>query len=160
MTDHPTLQPTAAARVRAGEPPGAAPAAAFVDLVCADHELLHAEFDAIIAANFPDVACHGQRPASDAATTTRPRPARRAPACPGRPAVQARAAVVQNLQARQRGPPGVTRGRPGRRNVKDTPRKGGGGIDRHPPHTSEGAQAPARHDHPATRRPRAAPRHL
>jgi hypothetical protein len=59
MTDHPTLEPTAAVRIRAGEPGGAAAVAAFADLVCADHELLRAEFDAIIAANFPGAAEHG-----------------------------------------------------------------------------------------------------
>jgi hypothetical protein len=107
MTDHPTPEPTAAVRVRAGEPSGAAPAAAFVDVVCADDELLYAEFDAIIAATFPNIAGHGQqlRPAPAVTTTTRPRPACPAPARPVRQAVRGRGGAAQTLRARQRGPP-------------------------------------------------------
>ena len=42
----------------------------FVDVVCADYELLHAEFDAIIAANFPDAAGCEQRRRPGTAVTT------------------------------------------------------------------------------------------
>lgn len=68
MTEHSTLVRTALVRtvshrkatpvvVHAGGPSGdAAAAATFVDLVCADHELVAAEFDAIITANFPEAA--------------------------------------------------------------------------------------------------------
>ena len=107
MTDHPTLEPAAAVRVRAGEPSGAALATAFVDVVCADHELLHAEFDAIIAANFPDAAGRGQRrrPGTAVTTATRRVSSRRMPTGPVRHAVRGGAGAAQNLRARQRGPP-------------------------------------------------------
>ena len=90
MNDHPTLEPTAAVRVRADEPPDAAQAAAFIDVVCADHELLHAEFDAIIAANFPDAAGRGQRlrPSTAVATATRRASARHPAPCPVRQTVR------------------------------------------------------------------------
>src|SRR3954454_5259138 len=62
MTEHPTLGPTDTIHLRADEPSAAADiTAAFTDLVCADHELLRAEFDAIITANFPDAADGTQR---------------------------------------------------------------------------------------------------
>lgn len=107
MTDHPTLEPTAVVRVRAGDSSGAAPAAAFVDVVCADHELLRAEFDAIIAANFPDVTERGQRlqPATAVTTATRPMSPRRPPVGPIGHAVRDCACVAHILRARQRGPP-------------------------------------------------------
>lgn len=62
MTEHPTPGPTDTVHLHAGEPSAAADTtAAFTNLVCADHELLRAEFDAIIAANFPDAADGTQR---------------------------------------------------------------------------------------------------
>ena len=62
MTEHPTLEPTDIVHLRAGEPTAAADTTAtFTDLVCADHELLRAEFDAIITANFSDAADGTQR---------------------------------------------------------------------------------------------------
>jgi hypothetical protein len=113
MTDHPILEPAAAVRVRAGEPSGAepsstAPAAAFTDLVCADHELLRAEFDAIIAANFPDTAGAEQRLRSGTASTTATRraPARRIPADTAPHAARGCAGAAHHLRARQRSPPG------------------------------------------------------
>ena len=67
MTEHPTLEPTDIVHLRAGEPSAAADTTAtFTDLVCADHELLRAEFDAIITANFPDAADGTQRAARSA----------------------------------------------------------------------------------------------
>jgi len=48
MTDHRTLEPTAAGRIRAGEPVAAAAFAALAELICAEDELLRTEFDAII----------------------------------------------------------------------------------------------------------------
>lgn len=108
MTDHPTLEPTSAVRNRAGEPSGVPPAAAFVDVICADHELLDAEFNAIIAANFPDAARGGQllRPGTAVTTATRRVPARRMAAGSIRGAVRGCAGAAHNLRARQRGPPG------------------------------------------------------
>ena len=50
MTDHPTPERVAPDQ-RAATPSGAD--VAFADLICADTGLLHVEFDAIIAANFP-----------------------------------------------------------------------------------------------------------
>jgi hypothetical protein len=50
MTDHPTPE-RAAPEHRVATPSGAD--VAFADLIYADTELLHVEFDAIIAANFP-----------------------------------------------------------------------------------------------------------
>lgn len=148
MTDHPTLEATATVRVCAGEPSGAAPpAAAFVDLVCADHELLRAEFDTIIAANFPDVSGHGQRlrPAPAVATATRPGPARRVPARPARQAVQGRGGATQNMRARQRGPPVQPRAT-GHDHEAGHDQKGGGGIDR--PHIRGHVSAARGRDHP------------
>ena len=104
MTDHHTLEPAAAVRIRAGEP---GVAAAFADLVCADDELLHAEFDAIIAANFPGAAEHGHPLGPDTpvvVTTERVFP-RRWPTPPGRRPGRGSATAVQKLRARQRGPP-------------------------------------------------------
>ena len=80
MTDHPTVQPTATVRLDADERANAAETtAAFVDLICADHELLRAEFDAIIAANLPDTAGDEQRlaPARRVTTATAPLPPHR-----------------------------------------------------------------------------------
>jgi hypothetical protein len=106
MTEHPTLEPTDIVHPRTGEPTAAADTTAtFTDLVCADHELLRAEFDAIITANF-----------SDAADGTQRRPTR--PFVPGMgrgtprdaPTTSAHRqrggiAGAQHPRARQRGPP-------------------------------------------------------
>jgi hypothetical protein len=108
MTDHPALEPAAIVRIRAGEPSSAATStAAFADLICADHELLRAEFDAIIAANFPGAAERGQRlvPANTATTATGRVPPRRWPAPSARHPGRGRPTETQNLRARQRGPP-------------------------------------------------------
>jgi len=109
MTDHPTLEPPAAVRVRAGEPSGAAPAAAFVDVVCADHELLRAEFDAIIAANFPPDVADGPQPGVwtgpvVTGTDRGVRPPGPAPLSP-RPGRHEGWPGPRDLQARERGPP-------------------------------------------------------
>jgi hypothetical protein len=115
MTDHPTLEPTAAMRIRAGEPGSAAAVAAFADLVCADHELLRAEFDAIIAANFPGAAEHGHPLGPDTtviATTERVFPPRW-PTPSDRHPGRGNATASQKLRARQRGPP-TDPGRPSR----------------------------------------------
>ena len=81
MTDHPPPE-RAAPEQRAATPSGAD--VAFADLICADTELLHAEFDAIIAANFP---VGGGQPSRPPPKQTRPavadrprRSARRPPA--------------------------------------------------------------------------------
>ena len=107
MTDHPTLEPTAAVRIRAGEPSGAAPVAAFVDVVCADHELLDAEFNAIIAANFPDAADGTQhrRPTRPVVPGTGRGAPRDAPTPSAHRAQRGGTASAQHPRARQRGPP-------------------------------------------------------
>ena len=85
MTDHPTLEHAASGQRRTTT---SGVAVAFADLVCADARLLHVEFDAIIAANFPvgggqrsrrpprqprpAVADRSQRPARRQPTTTAP----------------------------------------------------------------------------------------
>jgi len=110
MTEHRTLEPTDTVQPRAGEPSAAAntTTAAFTDLVCADHELLRAEFDAIITANFPDAADGTQRrrPTRPAVPGT-DRAARAAPSLA--PSVHRPApggtAGAQHPRARQRGPP-------------------------------------------------------
>jgi hypothetical protein len=108
MTDHPTVEPTATVRLCADQRANAAEiTAAVVDLICADHELLRAEFDAIIAANLPDAAGAEQRlaPAHTVTTATAPLPPHRpralAPAHPRRDSCNR----PQSLRARQRGPP-------------------------------------------------------
>jgi len=81
------------------------------DLACADRELLRAEFDAIIAANFPDTAGRRQRipPRPTAAVPTAftrwpPNPS-------GAPDIPSwgDAGTVGRICARQRGPPSVTK---------------------------------------------------
>lgn len=117
MTEHPTLGPTALDRtasdrtativlVRAGGPSSDADAA-FVDLVCADRELLAAEFDAIITANFPDPAegpqsCDRSVPALTG--TDRVPPGRARHRCSLRPLHGART-VARRPEPRERGPP-------------------------------------------------------
>src|SRR3954467_830525 len=63
MSDSPAHAHPAVCALTAGAmPTGSAPAdtqAVFVELVCADPELLQAEFDALVAANFPPG--HGRR---------------------------------------------------------------------------------------------------
>ena len=109
MTEHPTFEPTDTVRLHRGEPSGAADTtAAFADLVCNDHELLRAEFDAIITANFPDPADDTQHRSPRTVATRTPRPAPRGagtppPHRPGRSGI----ARGQHPQARQRGPPVV-----------------------------------------------------
>ena len=109
MTDHPILEPTAAVRVRAGELSGAAPAAAFVDVACADHELLRAQFDAIIAANFPPDADDGPQPSVPSGsvvtgTARGARPPGPTPLSPRRRRDEGRPGPP-DPQARERGPP-------------------------------------------------------
>ena len=116
MTEHPTLGPTDTVHLRADEPSAAADItaditvdipAAFTDLVCADHELLRAEFDAIITANFPDAAENAQRldPTVPIATRTDRGTPRRWPTPPSQHPQRSGAAGAQHLPARQRGPP-------------------------------------------------------
>lgn len=110
MIEHPTFEPTDTVRLHHGTPSGAADTtAAFADLVCSDHELVRAEFDAIITANFPDPADGTQRdhPPRTVATRT-PRAAPRGAAAPSshRPE-RGSVAGGQHPQARQRGPPVV-----------------------------------------------------
>lgn len=112
-----TLAPTAAASpgvcVRVTCSPGAA---GFADLVCADRDLLTAEFQAIIAANFPDETSDRtqgtdgpdpRRPspprAVSAARQRRPVPPQGADDSRGR-ALPARAAG-RDVRPRQREPP-------------------------------------------------------
>src|SRR4051794_13785123 len=77
MTDHATPERAALGYRTAPEQPRTTSdaAAAFADLICADTGLLHLEFDAIIAANFP--VGGGQR--------SRPPPRQSRPAAPARP---------------------------------------------------------------------------
>ena len=117
MTEHPTLEPTALDRtasdrtattvsVRAGGPSSDA-VVAFVDLVCADRELLAAEFDAIITANFPDPAGGPQprdRSVPALTGTDRVPPRRARHRCSLRLLHSART-VAQHLEPRERGPP-------------------------------------------------------
>jgi hypothetical protein len=114
MTEHATLGHTDTVLLHDGDRSGAASStAAFTDLVCADQELLQAEFTAIITANFPDTADGTQR-----RRPTRP-VATRTPwaASPGAPAPSShRSERGGNVggrqpQARQRGPPSPTRPR-------------------------------------------------
>ena len=108
MTEHPTLGPTDTVHLRADEPSAAADiAAAFTDLVCADHELLRAEFDTIITANFPDAADGTQRRRPTRPVV--PRTDRGVPSdAPIRSAHRAQrggTAAAHYPRARQRGPP-------------------------------------------------------
>ena len=131
MTDHPTLEPPppcASARVNQQAPR----AAAFADLVCADHELLHAEFDAIIAANFPGAAEHGHpcRPDTTVIATTERVSARRWPTPSDRRSGRGSAPPRRNcgLDSADLRPARVGRPRPGRpgKDVDRRPRTGGG----------------------------------
>lgn len=114
MSEHPTLEPTALdraaiAHLRAGEPSGDADITAmFTDLVCADHELLRAEFDAIISANFPTDAAHPQRrdpAAPPAIATDRAVPRAGATPSPPAPGPVGGTGAPPRRWARQRGPP-------------------------------------------------------
>ncbi|WP_433295997.1 hypothetical protein ACQPZQ_14860 [Pseudonocardia sp. CA-142604] len=108
MSDHPTVEPAATVRLRADEWANAAEiTAAFVDLICADHELLRAEFNAIIAANLPDAAGDQQRlaPARTVTTVTGPLPPHRRRALAAAHSRRDSCDRPQNLRARQRGPP-------------------------------------------------------
>jgi len=86
------------------------PPAAFAEVVCADPDLLALEFDALMAANYPDVA---DRPDPRPPRRTGRLLARRLP--PTRPSLSARResapfadeqADEEHAWARQRGPPG------------------------------------------------------
>jgi hypothetical protein len=107
MTDHPTPE-RAAPEHRVATPSGAD--VAFADLIYADTELLHVEFDAIIAANFP---VGGGQPSRRPPRQTRPvvadrprRPARRPPATTAAsPASSAPRGGTQRHLSRQRSPP-------------------------------------------------------
>ena len=107
MTEHPTLEPTDTVHPRTGEPSAAADTTAtFTDLVCADHELLRAEFDAIITANFPDAADGTQhrrpiRPFVPGMGRGAPRDA----PTPSAHRQRGGTAGAQHPRARQRGPP-------------------------------------------------------
>jgi hypothetical protein len=117
MTDHSTFEATGTARVPAGEPSGpAGSTAAFADLVCADRELLRAEFDSIVAANFSDAAERGQRlvPASRVTTATGRVPPRRRAAPSVRRSARGSTNKSQHLRARQRAPPSPGQGLPAR----------------------------------------------
>ena len=100
MTEHPTLGPTDAVHLRAGEPSAAADTtAAFTNLVCADHELLRAEFDAIIAAGWGWARQHRSGQSAGAPTL----PMRNETRSAGRTA--RRGTPKAGAQARQRSPP-------------------------------------------------------
>lgn len=161
MTDHHTLEPIAAVRIRAGEPEGAAAVAAVADLVCADDELLRAEFDAIIAANFPGAAEHGHPLGPETtvmARTERVVPHRWPTPSDRRPG-RASPTAAQKQRARQRGPPGDP-GRPSRDRPspdKDVDRRTTNRrwlIDRHNPSAACAASGTRS---PGTGRPRATP---
>ncbi|WP_199434482.1 hypothetical protein [Qaidamihabitans albus] len=79
----------------------------FADLLCADDEWVHAEFDAIVAANFGQCATHAQVPLPPASTATSRAPRlRRTGAEPGR-ARGARTAAAREHWPRQRSPPAL-----------------------------------------------------
>ena len=118
MTEHPTCEATDSVRLHRGEPSGAADTtAAFADLVCSDHELLRAEFHAIITANFPDPADGTQRrrPPRTVATRTHRTASRGADAPSSHRPERGGMASGQHPQARQRGPPLVRHDTPARR---------------------------------------------
>jgi hypothetical protein len=72
----------------------------FVDLLCADEELLRAEFDAIVAAEWPGEPPLEFRPRGDGPRWPAPTP----PSEPHRPGRRTRRRVDE--WARQRSPPG------------------------------------------------------
>ncbi|MHA6783499.1 hypothetical protein ACVGOW_21290 [Pseudonocardia saturnea] len=107
MIGHPTLGPAATVVVCSTGPADDAPATAtFADLVCADPDLLRAEFDAIITANFPGPAEHPQRrdPAVTVATMADPDPRPGRPVGHG-PRGRGPAFPAPHPRPRERGPP-------------------------------------------------------
>jgi hypothetical protein len=111
MTDHPTPERAALGHREATT---SGTSEAFADLICADAGLLHAEFDAIITANFP--VGGGQRSRlpprqSRPAVADRPqRPARREPvATAASLAPSAPRGSAHVHLTRQRSPPRVNR---------------------------------------------------
>ena len=117
MTEHPTLGPTDTLLPHDGERSDAASStAAFTDLVCADQELLQAEFTAIITANFPDTADGTQRrrPTRPVATRTPWAASPGAPAPSSHRPERGGTAAGRQPQARQRGPPSYEHPRPAR----------------------------------------------
>ncbi len=127
MSEHPTVEPVGIVRRRASGPwcddrSGPGTAAVFTDLVCADHDLLRAEFVAIIDANFPN------HPVANHAVANHPvvHPRRRDPTVAvrigtgrfptrlGTHALSRRpgrvTGVARHPRARQRGPPGSRAG--------------------------------------------------
>jgi hypothetical protein len=108
MTEHPTLEPTDTVHLRDGEPTVTADTtAAFTDLVCADHELLRAEFDTIITANFPDAADGTQRrrPTRPVVPGTDRGVPRGGGPTPSAHCAQRGGTAARYPRARQRGPP-------------------------------------------------------
>ena len=108
MTDHPTPERVAPDQRAATH---SSATVAFADLICADTGLLHVEFDAIIAANFP---VGGGQPSRRPPRQTRPAvadqpqgPARRqlATTAAGLPSSAPRGGTQMQL-SRQRSPPG------------------------------------------------------
>lgn len=110
MTGHLAVAPAAARAVSVHGSRDMDTAAAFADLVCADHELLRAEFEAIVAANFPDAAPgQGLRPTGTVRSRTGWMPPRHCPVwCSGRPGPGG-VAGLPDVHARQRGPPETRR---------------------------------------------------
>lgn len=78
----------------------------FVELVCADPALLHAEFEAIVAANFPTPPPGDRLPRGESGAPTR------VPVGPARPSVDHRGAgdtaYATSSLRRQRSPPPLT----------------------------------------------------
>jgi hypothetical protein len=110
MAEHLILEPTAIVYLHRRDPSGAAnTTAAFADLVCSDQELLRAEFDAIVTANFPDSDDGTQRRRPPRAVATRThRVAARGAAAPALHGFDRGGDTGgQRPQARQRGPPVV-----------------------------------------------------
>ena len=121
---------------RTGASSGAADSTAtFTDLVCADQDLLRAEFDSIIAANFADTTGRPRRLRPDTATATAALPPGRTAPPPGRHPARVRVARAQKLRARQRSPP-AGQARPAVHDVAGGFTIGGGGIDRQDPRPS------------------------
>ena len=110
MTEHPILEPTDTVHLHRWEPSGTAnTTAAFADLVCSDHELLRAEFDAIITANFPDAddGTQCRRPRRAVTIRTHRAASRGIATAPSHRVDRGGDAGGQRPQARQRGPPVV-----------------------------------------------------
>ena len=130
MTEHPTLGPTDTVHLHAAAPSAPAETPAPVtNLGSADHELLRAECDPSIAANFPDAADGTQRrrPTRPVVPGTGRGAPRDAPTPSAHRAQRGGTASAQHPRARQRGPPVSPTGRLGRMTARATEQAEQGG---------------------------------